>query len=209
MKTMQELEAEQRKEREELAALLALKEQVEAMCPIAPHGVSHHVKSLPPTATYKVQTVQEAAAIVEAWGERQGVHCVCDGCTMVYPPHLLTKGYQGKVPRWVCESALELRQNGNAKYYWGAELSFFPVALPNLCVDIEIKEFPHKHRVRSTVEYGKGGEPVPGTARFFGGDSLHAHADYRLSYGGGSPDCFDRRYFYSNLEQLMGVFNND
>lgn len=171
-------------------AELGAKESLLASLPAAlprPDRVHIGKPFTPPWIIYRVETVAEALAIVNAYGPCRDVSAIPDGCLSVAPVDSHPAQYRGKPERWTVTDCVILQQSGG-RVFFVAELEFWPASAP-VKVNIEIKQLPYRWRCRQHCNYNRSGDVTRAEFRDPDAvaDGLHSET---VKYAGGSPDAF-------------------
>jgi hypothetical protein len=202
MKTLEDLEKEYQKKRQEIE----LRDKILATLPKIGREPSslHFPTKERPWVSYKVETLTEALEIIKAYGSLQEVSAIDDGCVSTAPPKEHPKQYLEKDPRWEVPECIEFHQEGGKGFYMAKLVCY--VVSPKVRLGIEIKSLPYQARISKSCTFNHSGDPVNCTLNE-PPTTFKTSATARISYGGGSRDAFMVRYYYSGVEHLKEIVN--
>jgi hypothetical protein len=199
MKTVEELKDEYKKKCEEIKRRDELIKTLPANLPGEIRSI-HFFKGRP-WVCYQVDTLTEAARIIEAYGSLADISGIESGCFSVQPVGEHGKEYEGKAPRWEVPQGVEIKQSGG-KGFCSAGVNFYPESR-YIRVKIEVEKFPYQFRAHMACAYNRYGDPV--TCTFTDAKPLQANATARVKYADGTRDAFHISYFFSGVDHFREV----
>lgn len=198
MKTLEDLDREYAAKRDEILRRDAILAQLPEGIP-TPRWV-HFADQAEPWVSYETETLDEALAILDAYGALHLCECRRDGCVTVKPPHLHEPRYAQAKLDWQVDQCVELRQS-SGRGFASYEVSVHAVE-PAVKVVVNIKSFPWHLRSYISCNYGRDGDPIYNSVKLIEPATFKAQGQQRIKYGAGGQDSLDLRYYFAGIEHL-------